>query len=198
MDFCELIKTRRTIRRFKPELIDRKILIELLAVARQAPSAANRQPIQYLIVDDPDIAEKIFPHLAWAGYVQPKRTPTQGQKPTAYIIILTDEKTSPEHYCIADGAAAVENILLAAWSKNIGSCWMASIQRENIREILDIPPALEINWVIALGYPDETPESEDTTSDSLKYYLDEDDKLHVPKRKLSDISHLNKFGEPIE
>jgi nitroreductase len=99
-----------------------------------------------------------------------------------------------------DAAAAIENIILTAWSKGIGSCWLGAIQRDNIRKILAVPENFQIDSVIALGYPDEKPVMEDAKNDSdegLKYYLDDNDKLHVPKRPLTKIGHLNRYGKAV-
>lgn len=162
VDFSRIIKTRRSIRRFKKQRIARSILIELLDVARSAPSAGNRQPVEYIVVDEPGTVQKVFEQLAWA---------------------------------------AIENILLAAWSKGVGSCWLGSVQRDNIRELLGIPAKLQIDSVVALGYPDEEPvmeEAKDNSEGAVRYYLDEADRLHVPKRKLNSIGHLNEYGCPIE
>jgi len=193
MDFPEVIRSRRSIRRFKNKPIGRHTVYELLEVGRYAPSAANRQPLEFVIVDDRDVAEKIFEQLAWGTYVRPNRNPAAGNRPVAYIVVLVNHSISEARFCTADAAAAIENMLLAAWSKGIGSCWLGSVQRENVKKILSIPEGLEIDSIIALGYPDETPVTEDAEGDSIKYYLDENDRLHVPKRKLADIAHLNKY-----
>ncbi len=80
MDFCDFIKTRRTVRLFSPQPIDQSILRQLLEVARSAPSAANRQPLEYIIVNDPSQLARIFDQLAWAAYVQPNRNPPPRKK----------------------------------------------------------------------------------------------------------------------
>ncbi len=194
MDLCEIIRTRRSIRRFKPELLGRDILVDLLQAGRSAPSAANRQPLEFVIVDDKDLAEKIFELLAWAGYIRPKRNPPKDKRPVAYIVVLRNSAISPEDWCISDAAAAIENILLAAWCKGIGSCWLSSVERDQARQILNIPEKLYVDSVIALGYPDENPVMEAAVGDSIEYYLDANDRLHVPKRPLKAVTHVNKYG----
>lgn len=197
MDFCELIKSRRSVRRFKPKTIDRNTLLDLLEAARSAPSAANRQPLEYVVVDQGDVREKIFEQLAWAGHVQPRRNPPKGKEPVAYIVVLINKNSAIANFGLADAAAAIENIMLAAWSEGIGSCWLGAIGRDNIREVLKVPESLEVNSVVALGYPDESPIMEDAegeTDDATKYYLDEEDRLHVPKKKLEAVTYFNKYG----
>jgi len=92
----------------------------------------------------------------------------------------------------SDAGAAIENILLAALGEGIGSCWIGSVEREKVRKILNIPPGYKIDSVIALGYPAEEPVLEEM-KDSIKYWLDEKDVLHIPKRRLEDILHEDKF-----
>lgn len=201
MDFSRIIKTRRSIRRFKKQRIARSTLIELFDVARSAPSAGNRQPVEYIVVDEPGTVQKVFEQLAWAAFVQPRRDPPQGGEPVAYIIVLVNKDIELGDFGRVDAAAAIENILLAAWSKGVASCWLGSVQRDNIRELLGIPAKLQVDSVVALGYPDEEPvmeEAKDNSEGAVRYYLDEADRLHVPKRKLDSIGHLNEYGCPIE
>ena len=200
MDISEIIRTRRSIRRFIQKTIKRNILIELVDNARCAPSAANRQPLEYIIIDEAKVMSRLFEELSWAGYVKPKRNPPPFGRPVAYIVVLINKKRVLGDYGKADAAAAIESIILAAWSKGIGSCWLGSFKQENIREIFEIPEGYEIDSIIALGYPGEKPVMEEVkdsnNEEAVKYYLDEKDVLHVPKRKLENISHLNMYGRP--
>jgi nitroreductase len=194
MDVWEAIKKRRSIRRFRQKEISTEILLELIEAARCAPSAANRQPLGFIIVDSEELRAEIFAQLAWAGYVQPRRDPPADKRPVAYIIVLVNKERVLANLGPVDAAAAIENILLAAQGQGIGSCWLGSIKREKLREILEIPDTYEIDSVIALGHPDEQPVMEDCTGESIEYYLDDKDVLHVPKRPVQSITHINKFG----
>jgi nitroreductase len=194
MDLIELIKSRRSVRRFKAEPIGKDILLELVDAARYAPSAANRQPLEYIVVTEPDICEKTFEQLAWAAYVQPRRTPPTDKRPTAYIVVLINAEAELADYGKVDAAAAIQNILLAARAKGIGTCWIGSVKRETLTDILDVPEKFRIDSVIALGFADEEPLVENCKGDSIKYYLDKNDRLHVPKRLLKKVTHINKFG----
>ncbi|MFH1615527.1 MAG: nitroreductase family protein [Planctomycetota bacterium] len=197
MDFDTIIRTRRSIRRFRQDPIDKAVLLTLIEAARCAPSAANRQPIRYVVVDNLPLCSRVFEQLAWAAYVQPKRNPPPSREPVAYIVVLVDHAVTPAQFASADVGAAVENVLLLAWAKGIGSCWLGSINRDNLKDLLRIPDHLHIDSVIALGVPDETPVMEDALPDSVKYYLDDNNTLHVPKHRLIDITHYNKFGTKI-
>ncbi|GAG56914.1 unnamed protein product, partial [marine sediment metagenome] len=85
-----------------------------------------------------------------------------------------------------------ENIVLTAEEEEIGSCILYNINRKKIKEILKIPEELHIDSMIALGYKAEQPVVENL-KDSVKYWRDENGVLHVPKRKLEDIIHVNHF-----
>ena len=174
------------------------LLVELVEAGRCAPSAANRQPLEFIIVNSEEQRSKIFAQLAWAGYVRPRRDPPAGKQPVAYIIVLVNRERALAKFGSVDAAAAIENILLAAQGNQIGSCWLGSINRDKIRQILNIPDKYDIDSVVALGYPDEQPIMEDCKGDSIEYYLDDKDTLHVPKRPLPSITHMNKFGSLVD
>ncbi|MCX7704937.1 MAG: nitroreductase family protein, partial [bacterium] len=129
METMEAIRKRRTVRRFLQKPIPFDILKELVDAARLAPSGGNLQPWEFLVIDDEKLLEPVFSTLAWAAYLGPDGTPKEGERPVAYIVVLNNRKRksfTPQ----ADFGAAIENILLAAIDKGIGSCWIGSIQRE--------------------------------------------------------------------
>ena len=191
MQVMEIIKGRRTIRKYKQERIDPAILKDLVDGARLAPSAANRQPLEYLIVDDPEKLDKVFETLSWAGYIKPEGDPKEGEQPVAYIIVLINKEVGSPRPA-KDAGAAIQNILLGAYAYGIGSCWLGSVDRKKLRESLFIPEKYEIDDVVALGYPAEESVWEEEKG-STKYYKDENKVLHVPKRKLDSILHYNKI-----
>jgi nitroreductase len=191
MDIYEIIKKRRTIRRFKQREIPVELLERFVDMARIAPSAANMQPIEYIIVNDKKILDEIFPFTGWAGYLGKDGPPSEGKRPVAYIVVLINKEIKspkPNH----DVGAAVENILLSATYEGIGCCWIGSINRVKLMEILKVPENYEIDSVIALGYPDEESVIEEYKG-SVKYWKDEKGIMHVPKRSLRDILHYNRF-----
>jgi nitroreductase len=191
MNVYEAVRKRRTVRRFRQDPIPREILEKLIDAARLAPSAANLQPNEYIVVDEPGLLPRVFSTLRWAGYIAPGGNPPEGERPVAYIIVLTNkEKTKIPG--VSDAAAAIENILLTAREEGIGSCWLGSIERSKLQQILATPGHCPIDSVIALGYPRESPRVEEM-KDSLKYWKDDTGTLHVPKRKLADILHRNKY-----
>jgi len=186
MDIEEIIYKRRTIRRFKQDPLPIETLKKLVDFARVAPMAKNVQALEFIIIQKPEMREKLFPLVNWASSLPlEERTPESGREPTAYIVVLvnTDIKRP---FVDFDTGAAVENILLGAVKFGLGSCWMASIKAKKIRTLLEIPEHYDIKQVISLGVPDEESVME-PYSDSFKYWKDRDGKMHVPKRNLDDI-----------
>ncbi len=191
MSVYELILKRRTIRRFKPRPIPAELLNKLMNGARLAPSGANLQPLEFIIVNSTELVNKVFPTLKWAGYIAPAGNPPEGRRPMVYLIILINSEIKPKNGEV-DTAAAIENMILTALEDGVGSCWLGSIDREQLRTMFDIPQKYRIDSVLALGYPDESPVVEEA-KDSIKYWKDDQGVLHVPKRKLTDIVHYNRF-----
>jgi nitroreductase len=186
----QIILSRRSIRRFQQNPIEETVLRRLVNAARVAPSGANLQPLEYVLVINPETRTQIFETLSWAGYLKPKWTPPVNERPTAYIIILVDEEIS-QFYSWDIGLAA-ENIMLAAEEEKIGSCMLLKIKREQIQKILEIPNKYRIDSVIALGYPAEDSVVE-PFHDSVEYWRDENGVMHVPKKPLKAILHINRF-----
>ena len=191
MSVYELIVKRRTIRRFKQVRISEQLLTELVNAGRLAPSGSNLQPLEFIVIHKKDLLNRVFSTLRWAGYIAPAGDPPVGKQPMAYIIVLINTEIKKEKGNV-DAAAAIENMILAAMEREVGSCWLGSINRDEVRNIFDIPLNYEIDSVLALGYPDESPVIEDA-KDSIKYWKDKNGMLHVPKRKLNDIIHFNRF-----
>jgi len=192
MDIYETIIKRRTIRKFRQEEIDKNILEKLVNAARLAPSAANLQPLEYLVITEDSLKQQIFPSLSWAGYLKPHGTPKKGEEPAAYIVILVNKKINPRPDI--DIGAGAQNINLAAEEEGVGCCWIGAFKKKTVSRILNISQDYSIGLIIALGYPAEIAVFEDIDKDcSIKYYRDSYGTHHVPKRKLGDILHWNKL-----
>jgi len=190
MDVYEAILSRRSIRRFQQKPIPIELLKKFVNGARLAPSAANLQPLEYFVVTDKELRSKVFETLGWAAYIKPKWAPSEDERPTAYIIILVKDPNNK--WYSRDASLASENIVLAAEKESIGSCIMCKIDREKLQEILKVPKDMIVDSVIALGYKAEKSVVEDFKG-SIKYWRDKNEILHVPKRKLEDIIHVNKY-----
>ena len=185
MSIFDLIKSRRTIRKFQSKPISDEMLLKYVDAARVAPSGANMQPLKYVIVKSSEMVEKVFNHVKWAGYLAPLYNPKDNERPTAFIIVLGDKNIRESGYDM-DVGAAVENIILTALDDGVGACWMAAIDREEIGKLIDLGDKYVISCVVALGYSMEKPK-EVKISDGIKYYLDENGTLCVPKRSLDEV-----------
>ena len=192
MDVYPAATTRRSIRRFQQKPIEPAILERIVDAGRLAPSGMNVQPLEFILVTEPDLCQQVFTTTAWAGRVTPRRTPKPGQEPTAWVIVLINSQRG-KSMGTADAAAAIENMLLTAVDAGLGSCWIGSVQRKELAAILNIPNHCTIDSTVALGYPDESPLAEETDND-IAYYLDDNDLLHVPKRKLKDVLHQQRYA----
>lgn len=182
-----LILKNRSFRRFYQEVtIELKTLRELVDLARLSASASNLQPLKYILSCTPQKNALIFPYLSWAGYLKEWGGPSEGERPSAYIIVLGDTQITQSFG--PDQGIAAESILLGASEKGLGGCMIGSIDRQELKKTLEIPPHYEILLVLALGKPKETViiETVGPTGD-IKYWRDSEKKHHVPKRKLDDI-----------
>ena len=183
----ELISKSRSYRRFyQDQPIDMQTLRELVDLARLSPSGANFQPLKYFLACDPQLNARIFPHLAWAGYLKEWPGPEEGERPSAYIMILGDTSISKSFGC--DHGIAAQSIMLGAVEKGLGGCLIASVKRQELTQELNLPAGYEILLVLALGKPKEQVVVEALGADgSVKYWRDEAQVHHVPKRALDDL-----------
>ena len=187
MELKDLILKNRSYRRFyEDHEISLTILRELVDLARLSPSGGNLQPLKYKLANDAGMNQKIVPCIGWAGYLTNWPGPDEGERPSAYIIMLEDSGIKME--VRNDQGIAAQSILLGAAEKGLGGCIIGSIKKERLREALEIPLHLEILLVISLGKPKEIVVLESLPPDgNIKYWRDETMIHHVPKRSLEDI-----------
>jgi len=183
----DLILKNRSYRRFYQETaIEIATLRELVDLARCSASAANRQPLKYILSCEPEKNALIFQYLAWAASLKDWPGPAEGEQPSAYIIVLGDTEISPSFGF--DPGIAAQSILLGAVDRGLGGCMLAAIQKDGLRQALDIPPRYEILLAIALGKPREKVVLETVGTDgNTTYWRDSDSVHHVPKRRLDEI-----------
>lgn len=183
----DLVLHNRSYRRFdESHRIARETLVELVELARCTASAANRQPLKYILSTDPEMNDRIFPCLAWAAYLKDWEGPAPGERPTGYIVILIDETITKDWWC--DDGIAAQTMLLGAVEKGLGGCMIGSIDKERLRRELTIPDHLKIRLVVAFGKPTEKVVLEDTgPGGDIRYWRDEKGDHHVPKRTLEEL-----------
>ena len=187
MDFLELVKKTRTYRRFdQSRKVDEAKLKKLVEYASFTPSPANKMPLKYILSTNSAKNEKIFATLGWAGYLPDWQGPAEGEKPTAYLVMLRDNEISKQS--ATDEGIQAEAIMLGATQMGLGGCIMANIKRNELRESLGISERFDIALVLALGYPTERVVIESVKEDGdIKYWHDEENKNHVPKRSAEEL-----------
>jgi nitroreductase len=183
----DLVRKTRSYRRFfEDHTVSLETLKSLVELARLSASAANRQPLKYILSNEKERNTIIFPKLAWAAYLKDWAGPEEGERPSAYIIVLGDKEISESFGC--DHGIASQNILLGATHMGLGGCMVGSVDRKRLREELQVPDRFEILHVIALGKPKEQVVIETMEPDGdIKYWRDESGIHHVPKRPLEEI-----------
>lgn len=183
----DLVRKNRSYRRFYQEVaVELETLRELVDLARLSASGANRQPLKYFLSSDPDQNAAIFSKLGWASYLEDWPGPIEGERPSAYILILGD--TEVDQSFGVDHGIAAQSILLGATERGLGGCIIATIQREALRETLGLDSRYKILLVLALGKPKETVVIEPVGPDGdIKYWRDEEQVHHLPKRALDEI-----------
>jgi len=182
-----IVASNRSFRRFFQDVaLDCDTLVALVDLARLSASGANRQPLKYILSCDRETNTRIFPALAWAGYLTDWPGPEEGERPAAYIVVLGDTEIA-QSFGIDHGIAA-QSIMLGAAERGYGGCIIASIRKDALREALDIPARYEILLVLALGKPKEQVQIDPVGTDGdIKYWRDAAQVHHVPKRALNDI-----------
>jgi nitroreductase len=184
---ADLIKANRSCRRFdEKHAIQIPTLVELVDLARLSASAANLQPLKYVLSGDPDTNAKIFDCLKWAGYLEAWSGPEPGERPAAYIVVLHDTRICKAVDC--DHGIASQSILLGAREKGLAGCMIGAINRPKLSAVLGIADHLKILLVLALGKPVEKIEIEPLNEDGdIRYWRSADMVHHVPKRSVKEL-----------
>lgn len=164
METLEVLRKRRSVRRFKDIPVEREKIEGIIDCARLAPSANNSQPWEFIVVTDPDKRREIANVTDYGKFI--------AQSPVCVAVFCRDT-----HFYLEDGCAATENILLAARDLGLGSCWVAGDKKHyspQIAEILNVPDDYRLVSLIALGYPAAEP-------------------VMPAKRSLEEVLHWEKF-----
>ncbi len=190
MELMELMAGRRTYRRFEQREISGEIVEEILVAARLASSAANKQPLSYVVIQDKEKVDKVFGYTRWAGYLSPEQgQPKAEEQPVLFIGVV--ENLDINRDCDTDAGLAIGNMTLAAWNHGVGSCIIGACNKAVLSEIFGLTENQKLHSVIAFGYPSHTSRITDVEvaddAEAIKYYLDENRDYVVPKRKLSDV-----------
>lgn len=182
----DLLVRNRSYRRFDEEArISEEELKELVGLTRWCASGRNAQPLKYAIVSSREECARVFPQLAWAGYLTDWAGPVEGERPAAYLIQLLDTRIVEN--CLCDDGIQAQTILLGAVEKGWGGCMIKAFKNEPLREVLGLPEYLKIMYVIALGKPVEKVVIEEMKGEDYKYWRDAEGGHHVPKRSEGEL-----------
>lgn len=197
MNVYEATAKRRSIRRFKDKDVPYPALEKCIDTARLAPSGRNQQLCEYIVINDAKVLPGVFENIGGSAKLPPdKGGPGPTQAPKAYTLVLINKAKEGDaarrRVTLIDAGMAAENIILAALEQGIGCCPILMFNEKDLKLILEIPDDYDIALVISMGYPDEAPVA-DIAADSLNVWVDAKGLRHVPKKKLADIIHRDKF-----
>lgn len=152
MDVMTAIRNRRSIRKYKPHMVEDEKLVSVLEAARLSPSASNRQSWRFIVVKDRALKDKLTEAAGYQTFV--------GQAPIVLVACGTDPdgvmKCGQHRYSI-DLSIATAYMILAAYEQGLGTCWLGHFDEGKVKEILSIPENVRVVAMTPLGYPDETP-----------------------------------------
>ena len=150
MDFYEVIRTRRSVRSYKPDPIPDEVLMRVLDAARIAPSGSNRQPWRFIIVKDEELKKRLAEACSGQHFIA-----------EAPVIIVACGRNI--HYnrggymgdmsMLVDVSIAFTHLILAARAEGLGTCWIGSFDNEEVKRILNIPEDVNVVAITPLGYP---------------------------------------------
>jgi len=163
MDVLELLKSRRSIRKYKSTPIEDKKIAKCLEAARWAPSASNKQPWEFIIVKDEKVRKKFAEIHPYAKFV--------AESPVVFVPLTNPEIHAKYH--MSDTGSSIIHFMIEAHSLGLGTCWAgvigASFEPE-LKKLLNVPDHLNIMAIVALGYPDQTRESSRKPMDELVHW----------------------------
>ncbi len=141
-EFLEFIKNRRSIRSFQDKQVPDNEVQMILEAGRWAPSASNKQPWEFYIIRDKEILKEISKNAIYGRHI--KRAP--------FAIAIVGKKTTSPNYYIQDTSLVSMNMMLMAWSMGIGTCWIGSMNREKVKEILHLGKDDYLLTILPMGY----------------------------------------------
>lgn len=152
MDFCELVKLRHSVRSYKSDPIEDFKLQRVLEAAQLAPTAANRQPIQFIVIHTKGREEELSRIYGRDWFVQPPLIICACAVPSE-----SWSRSDGKNYADVDTTIAMDHLILAATAEGLGTCWIAAFNPDAAREILGLPDNIEPVAFTPLGYPGDEP-----------------------------------------
>ena len=183
----ELVRKNRSYRRYyEDERLSPETLRELIGLARVTPSSGNTQSLRFRPVTDPDGCAQVFSTLGWAGLLPDWPGPEAGERPAAYILVLTPKALDGKRN--TDVGIAAQTILLGATELGYGGCMLGNVKREELLRLQGIDPEIyALPLVIALGKPKEDVCLTEGAEGNTRYYRDAAGVHYVPKLPLETL-----------
>ena len=180
----DIVKKNRSYRRFyQDERLSPETLRELISLARITPSTGNTQSLRFRPVCAPEACAEVFSTLGWAGLLPDWPGPEEGERPAAYILVLTDKSLDGKRG--TDVGIAAQTILLGATELGYGGCMLGNVKRERLLALQGLDPErYALPLVIALGKPKEDVRLVDAENGNTRYYRDAEGVHYVPKLPL--------------
>ncbi len=157
MEIQEAISKRRSIRSFRDEGVSEDAVRQIIEAGILAPSAGNCQPWEFVVIRDKMTKQKLAQAALGQRFVS--------QVPVVIVVCANIKRSASRYgsrgqelYCIQDTAAAIENMLLMAVSKGLGTCWVGAFNEVLAKEALELPVGIRPVAIIPLGHPAETPQ----------------------------------------
>jgi nitroreductase len=182
MELMDLIRARRSVRRYADRPVERALIEQCLEAARLAPSAENAQPWRFVVVDDPHARERLA-RAAFSGIYRPTRFAAKAPVIVAVLAkpdILANRlgrAIQGTKYYLIDCGIACQQFVLQATELGLGVCYIGWYSKRGVRTALQVPRSHDIVVLLAVGYPEGQPEK------------------HKPRKELYDLVSYNNFGD---
>lgn len=187
MDLLALLKETRSVRRFKESPVSDETMEMLIDCARFSPSGANQQVLKFMAINDAPGLDKVFPVIKWAGALKEWDGPAEGERPSAYVIILLDNELGST--AGVNHGIAAQSMMLGARAAGLGCCMIGAFNKNKLVEALGLPERVTPLLILALGEPGEEIVTEDyKPGESIAYYRDDKGVHHVPKRTREELT----------
>ena len=148
MDFFEVVRNRRSYRVFKPDMPAKEIIEKILDAGRLAPTWANKQGVEYIVVQEPEMVKKIWRAIGQKAKFQ--------EAPMFIIGIITESSSGKngngENYYGVDIGICFEHLILAATAEGLATCWVGWFNDVKIKKLLEIPDKYKVMAITPLGY----------------------------------------------
>ncbi|HUU86347.1 MAG TPA: nitroreductase family protein [Candidatus Glassbacteria bacterium] len=147
MSLIDYILSRRSIRKYEKREIPEKTINQILKTGQNAPSAANKQPFHFIILKDQEIKKKIS--TTFSRFIK--------DVPIVIVGCANEKALITGKWAVIDTTIAMQNMVIAAWTLGVGSCWIGSFNEKKVKQLLKIPDKWKVVALITLGYPAEQP-----------------------------------------